>query len=72
MPEIEYDEYLQIWSMSAQSALECFGLASATHEVVVLKDKPETAREIERYKPDAKLYGIKSRISLTADTLEDL
>ena len=58
---VEYVEYIQIWSLSPASALACFGFTEATHEISVLQFKPTDPRDVQRYSPDAKLYGIKRK-----------
>lgn len=58
--EFEPDEWLQVWTLTPENALAFFGLDAATHEVVVLKDSPQTDREREKYRPEAKLFGIRA------------
>ncbi len=58
--EFEHVPWLEVWSTSPERAREMFGLPADTL-VVVLKDGPETEREKERYRPEAKLYGLRER-----------
>lgn len=58
--QIEHDEYLQVWTFSATDALDLFGLNPEHYEVVKLQACPITEREIERYKPECALFGIKA------------
>lgn len=58
--DIDPDEWLQVWALSPGAALIFFGLSSHSRIVTVLKQKPTTAREIKRYRPEASLYGIKA------------
>ena len=60
MISFDPDDYLQVWSISPETALAFFGLSADTHEVVVLKPRPETEREIASYHPWAVLYGIRA------------
>jgi len=56
---IEYDKpYIEIWSLTAEDACRFFGVDPEKHHVVVLKDKPTTEREVAKYKPEAKLFGV--------------
>jgi hypothetical protein len=55
---MEHTRYQEVWTLSEQSAREFFG-APRTAVVVVLKERPELPREIERYRPDAKLFGVR-------------
>lgn len=63
MTNIEHDEYLQVWSLDAESALRMFGYSSITHDVVVLKNGPRTERETAKYRADAKMFGIKVKVA---------
>ncbi len=58
--DIEPDEWLMVWTLTPESALKFFGLDARKHEVKVLKEGPETEREREKYRPDAKLFGIRA------------
>lgn len=58
---MEYADYIEIWSTTPERALGFFGLSANDYNVVVLKDKPETKREIEKYRPEAKLYGLRRK-----------
>jgi transcription antitermination factor NusG len=55
---IEHTEYLEIWTLTAERARAFCGAAPEA-PVVVLKERPETDREIAKYRPDAKLFGVK-------------
>lgn len=57
---IERDEWLQVWTTTPERALSFFGLDAAKYEVVLLADGPQTARDKERFKPEAKLFGIRA------------
>lgn len=59
-PEIDPDSWLMVWTLTPESALNFFGLDATDHEVVVLKEGPQSERERERYRPDAKLFGIRA------------
>lgn len=72
MSDMEHDEYIQVWTFTAESALELFGLTPKEYEVTVLKDKPTTEHEIAKYRPEVKLFGVKRRASVTAVTGDDL
>jgi hypothetical protein len=52
------DEWLQVWTFSAERALAFFGLAADT-PVVVLEEGPKTEWACERYHAEAKLFGIR-------------
>lgn len=54
---IERDAYAKVWSLTPESARRFFG-QPADAEVVVLKEKPESERELARYAPEAKLFGV--------------
>lgn len=54
---IERERYAKVWSLTAESARAFFGQADDV-EVVVLKERPESERERERYDPGAKLFGV--------------
>jgi len=55
---IERDEYIQVWALTAEHALACFGLTPETHHAIVLLDRPITDDQKRRRRPDARLYGI--------------
>lgn len=54
------DDWLQVWTFSSARALAFFGLSASSHEVIVLKERPETDRERVHYRDDAKLFGIRA------------
>lgn len=54
---IERDPMIRVWSMDEESALGFFGYPKGT-PIRVLKERPETEREREKYDPKAKLFGI--------------
>lgn len=56
---IERDEYARVWCLNEHDAAHFFGWDDP--EVVMLKSAPETDREKEKYKPEAKLYGVRPR-----------
>lgn len=56
----EPDEWLMVWTTSAERSLSFFNLDAATHEVKVLADGPQTEGDKRRYKPEAKLFGIRA------------
>lgn len=58
MAEIEHDRYVRVWTLTEQSARDFFG-APERAIVVVLKERPETDREKEKYRDDAKLFGVR-------------
>lgn len=59
---IEHDPEIRVWSMDEDGALNFFGYDKADVEIRVIKDKPETEREREKYDPRAKLFGIKHKL----------
>jgi len=54
---IERDAELKVWSMTPESARHFFGLPETT-PARIIQDGPQTPDEIERYLPDAKLFGL--------------
>ncbi len=58
--EFDPDEWLQVWTLTAEDALAFFNLHPRGCEVKVLKEGPETERERAKYKPEAKLFGIRA------------
>jgi hypothetical protein len=65
---IEYDQYLQVWTLDEGSALSFFGLSEDDYEVVVLQDAPRTEREREKHRPEAKLFGVRRRAAASLAT----
>jgi hypothetical protein len=56
---IEHVPWMEVWSLSPERALSFFGHTEKTALVVVLKEKPTEPREIEKYRDDAKLFGVR-------------
>jgi hypothetical protein len=54
--DFEPERECRVWCLSEQDARDFFGAQHA--KVRVIKEAPETEREKERYRPEAKLYGV--------------
>lgn len=54
---IEHDAYARVWTLGEDNARKFFGQPS-TAKVVVLEDRPTDPRDVARYRPEAKLYGV--------------
>ena len=59
---IEYVDEILIWSTSPERALEFFGFSPDRYTARCIREKPETPREVERYSPEAHLYGIRRKV----------
>jgi hypothetical protein len=58
---IERDDFLLIWTFDAASALTLFGLMPQLYDVIELKPAPTTERELTKYHPNAKLFGVTTK-----------
>lgn len=58
---MEHDEFIQVWSTRPERARAMFGFEpdGSDSVTVVLQAAPATPRELKRYHPSAKLYGVR-------------
>ncbi len=54
---IERDRYAKVWTLTPESARAFFAQGDDS-EVVVLKERPESDREKQKYCAEAKLFGV--------------
>lgn len=57
--KFEPDEFAHVWTVGGPDQARFFFGASPDAEVVCLKPSPQTERERAKYKPEAKLYGVR-------------